>query len=238
MNVQIESNHTFLDIDYNNMTLNNIIKFKINLLDVLNVIKRWKTVGNSNTSEFDNFTKITSIAYGYIDNPYGNVISDIIDMKHKLENISYNISEYWILDKISYLNTKQTFNIDILIQTSPYSKNTIEEWVSIVNKFDNAVKLYNKACLEKNEILKKALRCDVTDKKTNGFYYKSVENNVEKIEHIKNGKLVVKSYHFGHGDYGSSNWFIYHNKETTEFNKFDKKYEFIWKQECPELYLT
>jgi len=230
---QLKCEHIFLDIDYNNITLKTIIEFKKSLLNVLSVLKEWETTNNS-ASEFDNFTTITAIAYGYINNPYENVVLNINKMKRRLEKISENIPEYWILDNISFLHKKQTFNKNLLINTSSYhSNNTYDEWIEIVKNFDKSIELYNKALKDKDEILKKSMRYENSDKIKNGFYYRFIDHGIEKIEYIGNGDLLVEFYHFG-----SDDWYIYHSiVSKIEFDENSKEYEFIWKQECPELYL-
>jgi flagellar hook assembly protein FlgD len=230
MSEKLNSNHEFLDIDYENVTMNEIIKFKKSLLAVLNVIERWETPQTyTNTSAFDNFITATTVAYGYALNPYKDVLNDINEMKQHLEAVNKQISEYWILDNIHFIGKKQKFNKDLIL--GGYNK-SVENWLKIVNKFDNAILLFNRALKDKNNILKKVMRYDSSINKVDGFYKQYSDGNVEVIEYVDNGSLNVRNYHFG-----SNDWLVYHSTDTIEFDKTDKQYEKIWKAECPELYI-
>jgi len=176
-----------------------------------------------------------------MNNPYKNVIRNVNTMKNRLNKISENISEYWILENISFIGKKQTFNPNIIVLDNSYNRNAkvnenIDEWIKIVENFDKSIKLYNKAVDDADLLLKKALHFPETLEKIDGYYYRYTEsyyNGVfEKIKY-NNNEISITKYHFG-----ENNWYIYSYTENIEFSKNDGNYDFIWKNECPELYLS
>jgi len=235
----IECKHELLNIDYNNITMNEIIKFKLSALDILSSIKRWNTPGGYDSySELDNFSIITNATFGLMNNPYGNVISNFLEMKRHLENVLEKLTEYWVLQNIEFLNNKQTFNPELLLR---YNRNltkeeSIQKWIKVIENFDKSINLYNEALnIRDTIILKKYIGFPGTKKKVDGYWY-TYESNTQygtcnKILY-NDGELSVKSYHFG------NDWHIYTSKNTIQFLKDDTKYEHIWKDECPELYLV
>ena len=231
----IECTHKFLEIDYDNITMTEIIKFKLSALDVLSSIERWnEPKGHDNYPELDNFSIITTGAFGVINNPYQDVISHISKMKYHLMSVVQSISEYWILENLNMMSKKQTFNSDLLLTYNRnYTKEeSLKNWMSIVDNFDNAIKLYNEAQrIRDTKILKKYLGFVNTKNKVDGFWYEYKDGYCVKMKY-EDGKLRQKKYHFG-GD-----WHIYSSNETVKFSKEDTEYEYIWKVECPELYLV
>jgi len=234
----IECKHKLLEIDYNNINMNEIIKFKLSALDILNSIKRWNTqVAYDNYSELDNFGIITNAAFGLMNNPYGNVIRDFLEMKRQLEKTLERLSEYWILQNIEFLNNEQTFNPELLFQYNrKYTKEeSIQSWIKIVENFDKSIKLYNEALkIRDTKILKKYLGFPSTKKKVNGFWYTYKSNSqygtCNKILYSERN-ILVESYHFG------DNWHIYTSKNTIKFSEDDTEYAHIWEEECPECYI-
>ena len=236
MKCPIECPHTFLETDYKNVTMDTIIEFKKSVNYVLNKITSWENRNYEQASIFTNFIEITNAAYGVIDNPYKNVRKNIFTMKNSLKKISKKISEDWILDNMMFVGKKQKFNPNIIILESVYSRNLEKDtgkWIKIVENFDEALELYNKAVNEATLILKKAAHLPETTEKVNGYYYRcTASGDCEKIKY-KDKKITIDRYGLNRWD-----WSVHPHTETINFSKNDSIYSYIWKQECPEMYLV
>jgi hypothetical protein len=230
----MECKHNFYDIDYEKLTMDEIIKFKLSAINVLNAIEWWyKPNIHDNNSEFDGFSNVITAAYGMFDNPYSGILSSILKIKHRLEKVIEYISEYWILENIGFVGKQQTFNIDLILPQLRYGgeDNRLDEWYKIVDDFDNAIVRYNEALAKRDTvILKKYLKFTNTRNKIDKYWYRYETGNCYRIEY-KNGELIQKKYHFG------DNWFIYTSTVTLKFSKNDKLNEHIWKAEAPEKFL-
>ena len=236
MKCPIECPHTFLETDYKNVTMDTIIEFKKSVNYVLNKIASWENRNYEQASIFTNFIEITNAAYGVIDNPYKNVRKNIFTMKNSLERISKKISEVWILDNMVFVGKKQKFNPNIIILESVYSRNLEKDtgkWIKIVENFDEALELYNKAVNEATLILKKAAHLPETLEKVNGYYYGcTADGECEKIKY-DDKKITIDRYRLDRRDWG-----VHSYTETINFSKNDSNYSYIWKKECPEMYLV
>jgi hypothetical protein len=214
--------------------MDEIVKFKLNIANVLNTIKMWNTPGvYDSCSEFDGFNNVITAAYGMIDNPYDKILESILRMKRRLEKVSERISEYWILENLNFIGKPQTFNNDLVLEHTRNTDNNhnINEWYKIIDDFDDAIVRYNDALSKRDTvILKKYLKFTNTRNKIGKFWFKYEVGKCFRIEY-KDGMLQHKKYHFG------DNWFIYTSTETSEFSKEDKENERIWKAEAPEKYL-
>ena len=233
----MECKHNFRDIDYEKLTMDEIIKFKLSAINVLNAIEWWyKPNAHDTVSEFDEFNKVVTAAYGMFDNPYSEILPSILKMKYRLEKTIEYISEYWILENIGFVGKHQTFNVDLILPQLRYGdrhdKNSrLDEWYKIVDDFDNAIVCYNEALAKRDTvILKKYLKFTNTRNKIGKYWFRYETGKCYRIEY-KNGELLQKKYYFG------DNWYIYTSTETLKFSKNDKLNEHIWKAEAPEKFL-
>ena len=229
----IAFDHKFKEIDYNNLTYNDIVKFKLSLIHVLSQIEKYTAVQQYQTTyEWEGFIEATNGAYGYLHNPYSDVISSIYTMKSHLENIRDNISEYWLLENIDFKGKKQTFNTNLILGIHSYNRDTdknLDDWLKIIDEFDDAVELYNEASRKKTQILKKYLGFKSTKKKINGRYYRQFKDNFVVII-PESSRLKTTTYHFG------ENWNIYYSNDYFNPNEPDV-YEDIARIEYPEYFV-
>jgi len=230
----ISAKHNFNNIDYDNLTYDDIVKFKINLIDTLSVIESWHQHQQyTYNSLLSNFTNITNGAFGYINNPYASVVESINNMQTQLNYIKNNISEYWLLENIKFKNKKGTFNNNLILGTSygtPESQK--KKWFKIIQDFDNAIELYNKAEKDKFNIFKKYLGFISTQHKRKGKYYRCRDNMFYVITpNHTNKTLLYKVY-----SYTDDGWDVY--KKVGKVGKVgNADFEDIWKAEFPELYI-
>jgi hypothetical protein len=213
----ISIKHNLLDVDFDNFTFKEIIKVKKDCLYISRKIKEYQIIPeNGYTSKFANFKEVTDGAYGFMHNPYSNVMYNINNMQRRVNYIIKNLSEELILDYVEFNNKAQTFNSSMMLGNYISADIFIED----IKKFDKACELYNKAYNSKNTIGRKYLGFKKGFNK--GNYYRTVPSNhagrnTDEYHEITVHDDCLRSKSYGFDEY----WSIWTSKNSYNKNGSD-----------------
>ncbi len=233
----INITHTLKEINYDNLTWDELVKLKIEVLSIKRQLKilYFSDSDYGDRNKLENFTNITNAAFGYLHNPYINVIRDLKSIEYYLDIFSESISEDWVLSYSSFKGKKQTFNVLFTYQGD--SNLEKQKYLDTIDNFDNAQKLYNEAVKQRYAIYKKYLGFKVGFRDGKYYRYESKARNgrgrffiLEWADHNV-GRPCLNSK-----EYGFENWNLW--SSSNKIYQWDnKEVEDIFREKYPEDYV-
>jgi len=151
----------FQGIDFEEFTVQEVVKTKMAVIDTLNYIESLIRSKDQylRYASLEGFNEIIRTAYGLMKNPYYNVSNDIKKFKIHSDNISANeLSEYQVLEQVNWVMDEKSSNSKKTTLSPDYFLNGYNRFNELKETYNEALKLYDVALKDKPNIMRKALQ--------------------------------------------------------------------------------